>query len=248
MLNNISVVIIVKDGGKTINATLSALSQFSDVVVYDNGSTDDTIEIANKFHNVNLIQGDFTGFGPTKNKATTYAKNDWILILDSDEVADDEFVNHLKFQHLDDQSVYMVNMVSYYKDIKIKYSGWNNEKHVRLYNRKLTQYNNNYVHEDIEIEGFEVVLLQGDIQHYSYHDIHDFIVKLDRYSTLFAQQNPNKYSSPLKAILNAGFSFFKTYILKRGFLDGYVGLVIAFSHMATNFYKYIKLYELNQKK
>lgn len=248
MLNNISVVIIVKDGGKTINAALSALSRFSDVVVYDNGSTDDTIEIANKFHNVNLIQGDFTGFGPTKNKATTYAKNDWILILDSDEVADDEFVNHLKSQHLDDQNVYMVNMVSYYKDIKIKYSGWNNEKHVRLYNRKLTQYNNNYVHEDIEIEGFEVVLLQGDIKHYSYHDIHDFIVKLDRYSTLFAQQNPNKYSSPLKAILNAGFSFFKTYILKRGFLDGYVGLVIAFSHMATNFYKYIKLYELNQKK
>jgi len=248
MLNNISVVIIVKDGGKTINATLSALNQFSDVVVYDNGSTDGTIEITNKFHNVNLIQGDFTGFGPTKNKATTYAKNDWILILDSDEVADENFVNHLKSQHLNDRSVYMVNMVSYYRDIKIKYSGWNNEKHVRLYNRKLTQYNNNYVHEDIEIEGFEVVLLQGNIRHYSYHDIHDFIVKLDRYSTLFAQQNPNKYSSPLKAILNAGFSFFKTYILKRGFLDGYVGLVIAFSHMATNFYKYIKLYELNQKK
>jgi hypothetical protein len=48
--------------------------------------------------------------------------------------------------------------------------------------------------------------------------------------------------------LNGGFSFFKTYFIKRGFLDGYAGLVIAFSHMATNFYKYIKLYELNQKK
>jgi len=248
MLNNISVVIIVKDGGKTIKKTLTALKQFSDVVVFDNGSSDDTIAIAQKFQNVNLVQGDFIGFGPTKNKATSYAKNDWILILDSDEVADEYFINHLKSQHLDNQSVYMVNMVSYYKDIKIKYSGWNNEKHVRLYNRKFTQYNNNYVHEDIEIDGFEVVLLQGDIKHYSYHSIHDFIVKLDRYSTLFAEQNPNKYSSPLKAILNSGFSFFKTYVLKRGFLDGYVGLVIAFSHMATNFYKYIKLYELNQKK
>lgn len=248
MLDNISVVIIVKDGGKTIKATLDALSQFSDVVVYDNGSTDNTIEIANKFQNVNLIQGDFTGFGPTKNKATTYAKNDWTLILDSDEVADENFIKHLKSQNLSEQSVYMVNMVSYYKDIKIKYSGWNNEKHVRLYNRRLTQYNSNYVHEDIEISGFEVVLLQGDIKHYSYQSIHDFIVKLDRYSTLFAEQNPEKHSSPVKAILNAGFSFFKTYILKRGFLDGYVGLVIAFSHMATNFYKYIKLYELNQKK
>ena len=105
MLNNISVVIIVKDGSKTIEKTLNALNQFSDVVVYDNGSTDDTIELAKKFHNVNLIQGDFTGFGPTKNKATTYAQNDWILILDSDEVADDNFVNHLKSQYLNDQSV-----------------------------------------------------------------------------------------------------------------------------------------------
>ncbi|MGB3750645.1 MAG: glycosyltransferase family 2 protein, partial [Arcobacteraceae bacterium] len=56
-----------------------------------------------------------------------------------------------------------------------------------------------------------------------------------------------KKSSPLKAILNAKFSFFKTYFLKRGFLDGYAGLIIAFSHMATNFYKYIKLYELNKE-
>ena len=248
MLDDISVVIIVKDGGKTIKATLDALTQFSDVVVYDNGSVDDTLEIVKKFTNVNLVQGVFQGFGPTKNKATTYAKNDWVLILDSDEVADKNFISHLKNKSLNDESVYMVNMVSYYKDVRVKYSGWNNEKHVRLYNRSFTQYNNNYVHEDIETDGFDVVLLQGDIKHYSYQSIHDFIIKLDRYSTLFAEQNPNKHSSPIKAILNAGFSFFKTYILKRGFLDGYVGLVIAFSHMATNFYKYIKLYELNQRK
>ena len=177
MLDDISVVIIVKDGGKTIKATLDALIQFSDVVVYDNGSVDDTLEIVKKFTNVNLVQGVFQGFGPTKNKATTYAKNDWVLILDSDEVADKNFISHLKNKSLNDESVYMVNMVSYYKDVRVKYSGWNNEKHVRLYNRSFTQYNNNYVHEDIETDGFDVVLLQGDIKHYSYQSIHDFIIK-----------------------------------------------------------------------
>ena len=64
---------------------------------------------------------------------------------------------------------------------------------------------------------------------------------------MYANDNVGeKNSSPLKAILNSLFSFFKTYIIKRGFLDGYAGLIIAFSHMATNFYKYIKLYELNK--
>jgi hypothetical protein len=75
------------------------------------------------------------------------------------------------------------------------------------------------------------------------------VKKLDIYSSEFARDNVGKkQSSPIKAVLNGGFSFFKTYFMKRGFLDGYAGLVIAFSHMATNFYKYIKLYELNQKK
>jgi len=72
--------------------------------------------------------------------------------------------------------------------------------------------------------------------------------KLDRYSTIYAEDNiGKKNSSPSKAFFNAHFSFFKTYFLKRGFLDGYAGLIIAFSHMATNFYKYMKLYELNKE-
>ena len=86
------------------------------------------------------------------------------------------------------------------------------------------------------------------MEHYPYSTVTDFIVKLDRYSTKFAQDNVGrKSSSPLKAFFNSQFSFLKTYFIKRGFLDGYAGLVIAFSHMATNFYKYIKLYELNKE-
>jgi hypothetical protein len=90
-------------------------------------------------------------------------------------------------------------------------------------------------------------MIEGSIQHFPYQTITDFIMKLDSYSTIYAKDNAGKKaSSPSKAILNAHFSFFKTYILKKGFLDGYPGLIIAFSHMATNFYKYMKLYEMNK--
>ncbi len=91
--------------------------------------------------------------------------------------------------------------------------------------------------------------IDGTVKHFPYANITDFIMKLDRYSTIYAEDNVGKKcASPIKAITNAHFSFFKTYFLKRGFLDGYAGLLIAFSHMATNFYKYMKLYEANKEK
>lgn len=89
---NISVVVLAKNNEKTIENSLKSLLDFDDVVVYDNGSTDETINIAKKFSNVNLIQGEFKGFGWTKNHATSFAKNDWILIIDSDEVVDSELL------------------------------------------------------------------------------------------------------------------------------------------------------------
>ena len=93
---NVSAVMIVKNGARTIDKSLESLKQFDDVVVYDNGSTDGTQVIAARYPNVQLIEGGFDGFGTTKNRAASYAKHDWILIIDSDEVVDDELLHALK--------------------------------------------------------------------------------------------------------------------------------------------------------
>lgn len=248
MVDQISVVIIVKNGEKTIGKTLESTQDFDDVVVYDNGSKDNTLSIVKNYSNVNLIQGIFFGFGPTKNKAATYARNNWILSLDADEVVSNEFVNKLKIKHLDKQTIYQIFRKNYYKNTHVKHC-WNNDKIVRLYHSLQTEFDNKKVHEKILLKDLKVELLPGFIDHYPYDSISDFVKKLDVYSSEFARDNKGKrQSSPIRAVLNGSFSFFKTYFLKRGFLDGYAGLVIAFSHMATNFYKYIKLYELNKKK
>lgn len=250
MANSISVVMIVKNGALTIQKSLESLHGFDDVIVYDNGSDDGTLDIVKNFSNVQMIQGDFLGFGETKNKAVSYAKHDWVLILDSDEVVDQELFRTLQNTSLDPNTIYLINFHAFYKEIQIKYCGWNNQKIRRLYNKTKTKFNSNYVHENILDEGMQIKELKGgNILHYSYHNISDFIIKVDRYSTLFAQNHVGKKSSsPAKAFFNGLYSFIKTYFFKRGFLDGYAGLVIAFSHMATNFYKYIKLYELNKEK
>lgn len=248
MIKNISVAVLTKNNERTIENTLNSLVDFEDVVVYDNGSTDKTMEIAKKFPNVNLVQGDFKGFGWTKNKAASYSKNDWVMIIDSDEVVNKDLLEELKTKKLDDNTVYRLNSNGYYKNIRVKYCGWTLTVK-RLYNRKITSFNNEVqIHEYIVSDGLKEEVLKGSINHYSYHSISEFIIKADRYSTLFASNNAGKKSSsPIKAFFNGIYSFFRTYILKQGFRDGYVGLIIAYSHMVTNFYKYIKLYEANKE-
>lgn len=248
MITHISAVILTKNNETTIKETLEALREFQDIVVYDNGSSDITMEIAKQFPNVNLVQGKFKGFGWTKNKAASYAKNDWILIVDSDEVVDETLRNTLQTKQLENNTVYLLNFRAFYKNREIKHCGWNNQKIKRLYNKTVTRYNTNDVHEDIITNGLKTELLKGNMLHYSYQTIEQFVAKANTYSTLFAKNNAGKKSSsPTKAFFNGIYSFIKTYFFKQGFRDGYIGLVIAYSHMVTNFYKYIKLYELNKE-
>ena len=180
----VSAVMIVKNGARTIASGLKSLEVFDEVVVFDNGSTDGTQDLVTTFSNVRLYEGEFEGFGMTKNKAVSLASQN---IID--------------------------------KGLRIS-----------------------------ELKG-------GSVRHYSYHSISDLITKVERYSSLYAAGNGGMHSNresmqagPSKAFFSGIYAFFKTYILKRGFLDGYVGLLIAFSHMATNFYKYMKLYECNRDK
>lgn len=249
-MNAISIVMIVKNGAKTITRSLQSLHAFDDVVVYDNGSSDETKEIAKSFSNVTLVEGDFIGFGPTKNKAASFAKHEWVLILDADEVIDASLTQALLNTSLESKTVYLLNFLAFYKEYPIYHCGWNNQKIKRLYNKTITRFNDNYVHENIIDEGLHVKSFEGgNIEHYSYLSISDFIIKADRYSSLFANDFVGKKSSsPTKAFFNGLYSFFRSYILKRGFLDGYPGLIISFSHMVTNFYKYMKLYEANREK
>jgi len=245
LIENISAVMIAKDAAKTLPKVLESLKDFKEVIIYENNSSDNTVEIAKSYKNVKLHQGEFLGFGKTKNKAISLASNSWVLSLDSDEVLSKEFVDELKKLKLDDKKVYKIHRKNYYKDSIVKHC-WRDDFIVRLFNKEKTSFLDKDVHEKVITDGFEVELLKGEVKHYPYSSIEEFIKKADTYSTLFAKnQAGKKSSSPFKAFANATYSFFRTYVIKRGFLDGYVGLVIAVSHAMTNFYKYIKLYELN---
>lgn len=244
----ISVTILVKNSQRYIKEVLSALQSFDEVVVYDTGSTDETLLIAEKFPNVTIYREKFIGFGPTHNLASDVAKNDWILSIDSDEVVTSEMVNEIDHTQLSENCVYSFPRNNYFNGKFIKWCGWYPDRQVRLYHRKHTRFSDAQVHEGVMTNNLQRISLNAPIKHYSYASISEFLEKMQLYSDLFAKQNVGKKSSsPFKAIIHGFLAWMKSYFLKRGFLGGYEGFVISLYNGHTAYYKYLKLYEANKK-
>lgn len=244
----ISVTILTKNSEKYLEQVLDSVKEFSEVLIFDNGSTDQSLKIASRYPNVAIHEGTFDGFGATHNKASNLAKNNWILSIDSDEIVTDEMKKAIFNLSRNNHSVYSFPRHNYFNGRLIKWCGWYPDRQVRLYNRTETQFTEAQVHEAVNVNKMHRVDLEGPLVHYSYDSISDFLSKMQSYSNLFAKQYVGKRSSsPLKAVCHGFFAFFKSYILKKGFLGGYEGYLISAYNGHTAFYKYLKLYEANRR-
>jgi len=242
----ISVTILTKNSEKYLPQVLQSLKAFNEIVIYDNGSTDQTLAIAEQFPNVSIFQGEFIGFGPTHNVASSCAKHHWILSVDADEIVTEDLVKEILALHLDETKVYEMQRDNFYNGKWIRWCGWYPEKVLRLYHRKKTRFSDAQVHESILAEKKKILSIKNSIHHFPYENTADFLKKMQHYSELFAEQHKGKRSSSLaKAIFHSWFTFFKSYFLKKGFLGGYEGFVISVYNANTAFYKYLKLKESN---
>ena len=128
----ISVTILTKNSAQYIQEVLKSLVRFPEVVVVDTGSEDDTIQIASRFDHVTLYQKPFIGFGPTHNMASALCKNNWILSIDSDEIASSALVDEILALHLNPNHAYCISRKNYYRGKYIKGCGWYPDRVVRL--------------------------------------------------------------------------------------------------------------------
>ena len=241
---NISVIILTKNSEKYLNDVLNALKEFEEVLIIDNGSKDNTLNIALGFENVKIYKEKFIGFGPLKNKVLEYSKNEWVLFIDSDEIIKTEMVEYIKQIDLSKkENIFSFLRDNYYKKELIKCCGWENDYVMRLFNKKHTKFNNKKVHESLVIKkNSNVIKTKYGMKHYSFDSIEELINKMQLYSTLFATES-NKRATVLKAMSSACFKFIKNYFFQKGFLYGYKGLIISVSNANGVFYKYMKLYE-----
>jgi glycosyltransferase involved in cell wall biosynthesis len=241
-MNDITPVIITKNSEKHLAETLESLQDFRQIIVYDNGSTDSTKEIVNSFQNTKWIDGYFDGFGTTKNRAASFAETDWIFSIDGDEIVTRRLLYSISKLNLDNQNnLYKINRKNLFMGSPVKYSGWNPDWIVRIYNRKYTSFSSSLVHESVEVpENANIKKINGRLLHYAVDNVSDFLIKSANYSK-FPRKNMKKYS-PSIIFFRALFAFMKTFILQRGFLDGSKGLVISVGNFNGVFFKYMNYY------
>ena len=243
MIDSFSVVIITKNSAGTLARTLRSVERVKEVVVYDNGSTDDTLKVAAQFSNVKIFSGEFFGFGPTKNYALTLASNDWVFVLDSDEVFTPKLVHILEsWQPGDPEEVFRVRRDNYFMGKRIRFGGWGRDWLVRLFNRTTHRFTDAMVHEKVELQQISKKRrLAAPIEHFAVEDIRSLVDKINLYSEI-RKETLDKTLHPSVTALRSFFTFFKSYVFQVGFLEGWRGLVIAVYNANSVFFKYIKIY------
>lgn len=245
-----SIVIICRNEASVIAKTLQSLQGLTDdIVVYDNGSTDGTQEVVKQF-NVQLHEGNWEGFGKTKNRANNLAKNDWILSLDADEGIDEELKQSLQqWRPENNLTVYTIRFKNFLGNQYLKYGEWRAVPHIRVFNKKVTYWDDAAVHEKVVLPpGAIIKKLKGYVLHKSMKDLPDYASKMVKYAMLNAEKyhSQGRKASWIKLRLSPGFTFFNYYILKGGFLDGYTGYVCARMTAWYTLLKYARLKELQQ--
>ncbi|SFT38853.1 (heptosyl)LPS beta-1,4-glucosyltransferase [Pseudoalteromonas sp. DSM 26666] len=242
----LSVCIICKNEKDKIERCLESVKWADEIIVLDSGSTDETRAIANKYTDKVFVRDDWQGFGEQRRRAEALATNDWIFAIDCDEVVSERLKEEIitTLAKCNERNILKLNRLTYFCGQFIRHSGWYPDRIARIYNKKITGYNQNLVHESVVMLDCKPIELKENILHFQHEDIFGYMNKRNHYAHIGAEQMVNKGKKPslLKASSSAFFSFIRHYFLRRGFLDGKAGFVIAVIQSQYSFNKYLFAY------
>ncbi len=243
----VSVAIITKDAAGPLERCLVSLAFADEVVVLDQGSTDETAAVCAR-HGAALHQGAWEGFGPTKQRAVELCRNRWVLNIDTDEEVSPELAAAiLTLPEQPDVAAFSVNRLSRFLGGWIRHCGWHPDRVVRLFDRERARFDDKPVHESVVHPGASA-RLPGLLRHHPYETMEQYIAKLDRYTSLAAAEMHarGRRCGPGTAVVRAEAAFWRMWVLQGGWRDGGPGLVLC---RASSFYvlaKYVKLWRLGQ--
>ena len=246
----LSVIIITKNEEANIRACMESVAWADEIVVVDSGSSDDTVNICKSMGAQVHITADWPGFGIQKNRALSHATCEWVLSLDADErVTPDlrfEIETALTVPHGHD--AFRMPRLSSFCGRYMRHSGWYPDFVTRLFHRGAARFSDDLVHESLIVNG-SVGKLRQCLLHETFHDLEELLTKINHYSTAGALMlsEKNKTASLKKAVSHAAWAFFRTYIIRAGFLDGREGFMLAVSTAESAYYRYAKLMLLNKR-
>jgi glycosyltransferase involved in cell wall biosynthesis len=245
----ISATLITFNEERNIAEALQSVSWADEIVVVDSGSSDATLDICRRFTD-KIFHRNWTGYVDQKNCAVERARNDWIISLDADERLSSEL--QVEIQDLARKGFgktgYKISRVVFFMGRWIRHGDWYPDYQLRLFDRRRGRWKGGRVHESVKtIEKPE--FLKGEIYHYTYRNLSEYLQRLETYSTLAAldYEERGRRATFIGLLGNPIAAFFKAYLLKRGFLDATPGLAAAVMGAVSVFFKYAKLYELQRK-
>ncbi len=245
----LSVAMIVKNEAQDLAKCLETVQGWvNEIIVLDSGSSDETVQIAESFGAKVYVNSDWQGFGKQRRLAQQYVTSDYVLWLDADERVTPELKQSIlqAVEKDDKNTVYQVSRLSEVFGKQIRHSGWYPDYVVRLYRTDFAQYGEELVHEKVHYpKNATVKKLSGDLLHFTYKDIHHYLVKSASYAKAWAVQRANagKKASLLDGVTHAIGCFVKMYLLKAGFLDGKQGFLLAILSAHSTFVKYADLWD-----
>lgn len=246
----LSVVVITLNEAAQIGRCLDSVRAIADeIVILDSGSTDDTVKIAQEC-GATVHSSPFSGYIEQKNKALQYATHSMVLCLDADEALDETLISSIQtIKAHPEHRAYRMNRCTNYCGTFIRHGSWYPDSKIRLFDKRIAQWGGINPHDKVIVEqGVSVGTLKGDILHYSYRNMEEHILQNNRFSTIAARQyyQSGKKAGVLKLWLSPAWAFIHSFIVRGGFRDGFLGLVIARNIAHLTFMKYYKLIALQR--
>ena len=241
----LTVTVITLNEAAHIDACLASAGWADEILVVDSGSTDDTVTIAEK-RGARVIVRDWPGYSTQKNFAAGQATHDWILSIDADERVTPALADEIRRTLAAEPAVpgYRMPRVTWYLGRWIRSTDWYPDYQLRLYDRRAARWNTRRVHESVEADRAPGIL-RHELQHYAYRNISHHLATIDRYTTLAADQwfSEGRRTNGLEMLLHPRFAFLRNYLLRGGFRDGAVGLLVSRMNAYYVFLKLAKLWE-----
>jgi len=246
-MEKLTAIIPVFNEAHHIEAAIQSVLFADEILIVDSFSTDETLSIAKKFP-VKILQREYEYSASQKNWAIPQATHNWIFILDADERVTpqlQEEIQKILSNPPQDLVGYWVYRNNHFIDKKIKYSGWQNDKVIRLFKKDFCRYKDQHVHAEISTTG-KLDYLQHTLQHFSFSSIEQFTAKLNKYAVWQAKDYDARTGklTPYHFIGKPVWRFIKHYVIQQGFRDGVPGLTISYLQAYAVFMRYVNLWIL----
>lgn len=243
----LSAVIITWNAASQLEACLRSVRFADEIVVVDSGSSDGTVELAER-NGARVLRREWLGFGAQKQFAVEAAANDWVLCVDADERVSERLRDEIAAELRAPRGfVYAMPRCNRFLGRWLRHGEGYPDWSVRLFHRTHARWRNDAVHERV-VTDEPVLRLGGDLLHESAETLERYLDKQNRYTSLQAEtlRAAGRQASALHLVLSPLLRFLKFYVLRLGFLDGVPGLVHVAIGCMNSFNKYAKLIALER--